>query len=352
MDYELNGYCFSREEFFPKAIFDRIAEVRVERPEDVRQYAARRKRRERLTIDGRLVVLAADHPARMVTAMLSDPLGMGNRVDYLGRVLRVASTIGLDGVMSTPDLIEDLVIIDMLNVEAGGMSFLDGRLLIGCINRGGLIGASFEMDDRVTAYTPRGLVKMGLDGAKLMFRVDLADEGSGKTLEYCARAIDECNELGLPVFLEPLPIEKVDGVYRVKKAAADNIRLMGVASALGYSSLNTWLKITYCPDFPRVVQASSLPLLVLGGESRGNPLGTLEQFHAGMSLGGNVRGAMVGRNILFPGPDDPMAVAAGVDAVIHGGCDLQAALEMMDNRRGTDMDRLTRVMSDEVRWLR
>ena len=344
MSYDLKGYRFSRERFFPKAVFDQIAEVRVERPQAVREYAARRKRRQRLTTDGKLVILAADHPARMVTAMLGDPLGMGNRVDYLGRILRVAATVKLDGVMTTPDLIEDLLIVDMLNVEAGGPSFLDGQLLVGCMNRGGVAGSRFEMDDRMTAYTPQGMVRMGLDAAKLMFRIDLQEEGSLKTLEYCARAIDECNDMGLPIFLEPLPTEKVDGVYKVKKSAAGNIKLMGVASALGASSLNTWLKITYCPDFDEVVQASSLPLLMLGGDSAGNPMGTLEAFHAGISLGGNVRGAMVGRNILFPGPDDPRAVAAAVDAVLHQNSSVDAAVELMGSHRDKDMDRLTSLL--------
>ncbi len=301
MEYDLKGFKFCREEFFPKKLFDMIADVRVERPQAVKEYALQRKRREKLTEDGKLLILAADHPARMVTSAPGDPLGMGNRVDYLGRILRVTATVGLDGVMSTPDILEDLLIVDMLNVEAGGKSFLDGQLMVGCLNRGGLIGASFEMDDRMTAYTPQGLVKMGMDGAKLMFRIDLADPGSGKTLGYCAKAINECCDLGLSIFLEPLPTEKVDGVYRVKKTAEANIKLMGVASALGYSSLNTWLKITYSPDFDRVVQAASLPLMMLGGESTGSPLGVLAQFQQGMTLGGNVRGAMVGRNILFPG---------------------------------------------------
>ncbi len=338
MNYDVQGYRFSRDEFFPKAIFDRIADVRVSRPEAVRDYAARRRRRKNLTTDGKLVILASDHPARMVTAMLGDPLGMGNRLEYLGRVLRVAATVKLDGMMSTPDFIEDLMIVDMLNVEAGGTSFLDEQLLIGCVNRGGLIGATFEMDDRITAYTPGGAAKMGLDGVKLMFRIDLADKGSGKTLEYCARTIDECNDLGLPVFLEPLPSEKVDGVYRVKRTAADNIKQMGVASALGYSSLNTWLKIQYTPDFDRVVLASSLPLLMLGGESKGNPTEMLEQFHAGISLGGNVRGAMVGRNVTFPGPDDPAAVAAAVDAIVHQSAGLEDAFGTLRETRGKYMD--------------
>lgn len=344
MNYDVQGYRFSREEFFPKAIFDRVSEVRATRPEAVREYAEGRRRRRKLTTDGKLVILASDHPGRMVTGMLGDPLGMGNRLEYLGRILRVAATVKLDGMMSTPDFIEDLMIVDMLNIEAGGTSFLDDQLLVGCVNRGGLIGAAFEMDDRITAYTPKGIVKMGLDGAKLMFRIDLADKGSGKTLEYCARTIDECNDLGLPVFLEPLPSEKVDGVYRVKRTAADNIKQMGVASALGYSSLNTWLKIQVTPDFDRVVLASSLPLLMLGGESKGNPTDMLEQFHMGISMGGNVRGAMVGRNVTFPGPDDPAAVAAGVNAIIHGGATLEDAFAALRDMRGKQMDALARLV--------
>lgn len=344
MNYHIQGYRFSRDEFFPKAIFDLIADTRANRPEAVRDYAASRRRRQRLTRNGKLMILASDHPARMVTGMLGDPLGMGNRLDYLGRILRVAATVKLDGMMSTPDFIEDLMIVDMLNVEAGGASFLDEQLLIGCVNRGGLIGATFEMDDRITAYTPKGILKMGLDGAKLMFRIDLADEGSGRTLEYCARTIDECNDLGLPVFLEPLPVEKVDGVYKVKRTAADNIKQMGVASALGYSSLNTWLKIQYTPDFERVVQASSLPLLMLGGESKGNPTEMLAQFHAGMALGGNVRGAMVGRNVTFPGPDDPAAVAAAVNAIVHGDAALEDAFAALRDMRGKQMDVLKHLL--------
>ncbi|HEX9017057.1 MAG TPA: deoxyribose-phosphate aldolase [Chloroflexota bacterium] len=344
MNYDVQGYRFSREEFFPKSVFDQISEVRVRRPEAVREYAAQRKKRKSLTLDGKLVILASDHPARMVTAMLGDPLGMGNRLEYLGRILRVAATVKLDGMMSTPDFIEDLMIVDMLNMEAGGASFLDNQLLVGCVNRGGLINAAFEMDDRITAYTPRGAAKMGLDGVKLMFRIDLADMGSGKTLEYCARTIDECSDLGLPVFLEPLPSEKVDGVYRVKRTAADNIKQMGVASALGYSSLNTWLKIQCTADMEKVVQASSLPLLMLGGESKGNPMEMLDQFHAGIALGGNVRGAMVGRNVTFPGPDDPAAVAPAVDAIVHKGVCLEDAYAALRDSRGMQMDALRRLV--------
>lgn len=95
-----------------------------------------------------------------------------------------------------------------------------------------------------------------------------------------------------------------------------------------------------------MVQASSLPLMMLGGESTGDPLGVLAQFQQGMALGGNVRGAMVGRNILFPGQDDPRAVAAGVDPIIQGGATVEAAIEVMASRRGLDMDRLTRLWVD------
>ena len=97
------------------------------------------------------------------------------------------------------------------------------------------------------------------------------------------------------------------------------------------------------------MQAASLPLMMLGGESTGNPLGVLSQFQQGMALGGNVRGAMVGRNILFPGQDDPRAVAAGVDAIIHGGATVDGAIEIMAIHRGRDMDRLTGLLMGPIR---
>ncbi|MHB8620566.1 MAG: Cgl0159 family (beta/alpha)8-fold protein, partial [Chloroflexota bacterium] len=225
---------FSLDRFFPRALADRLTEVRVSRPEAVREHALRRRRRPSPALDGRMAVLAADHPARMVTRVLGRPFGMGNRIEYLGRAARALIGSGLDGFMATPDLVDDMLILDMLVVEAGAPSFLDDKLLVGCVNRGGLAGGAWEMDDRATAYTPDGLVAGGLDGAKLMFRVDLTDPRTADTLSTCARTIDACAERGLLTFLEPLPITRQpNGDYSPSKSTDELVRLLGVASALG-----------------------------------------------------------------------------------------------------------------------
>ncbi|MDQ7844881.1 MAG: hypothetical protein RB145_14155, partial [Armatimonadota bacterium] len=113
--YAIGDYTFHPEEFFPRELFDRITDTRVTRPEVVAEEAQARRRRPRLTRDGRLTILAADHPARMVTAVGDDPLAMGNRWTLLARILRVITAEEFDGVMTTPDIMEDLFIVHRLD---------------------------------------------------------------------------------------------------------------------------------------------------------------------------------------------------------------------------------------------
>ena len=43
----------------------------------------------------------------------------------------------------------------------------------------------------------------------------------------------------------------------------------------------------------------------------------IDQFDEGMKAGSNVRGALVGRNVLYPGEADPAEVARAVSEVVH-----------------------------------
>ena len=45
---------------------------------------------------------------------------------------------------------------------------------------------------------------------------------------------------------------------------------------------------------------------------------------------------MIGRNVLYPGADDPRAVAAAVAAVVHDGASVDDALAAMEAERGKD----------------
>jgi len=178
--YSLGTYCFRPEDFLPMRLFEAITEVRVNNPEAVLEEATRRRRRLRLTLDGKLVVLATDHPGRRVTNLPGDPLGMGDRHSYLARALRVLTTPGCDGIMGTTDFMEDLLIVNALLRQAGGPSLIDDKVLIGCMNRGGHAGVVGEIDDRFTCFTARQLKRMNFEVGKLMYRLDPADERSIK----------------------------------------------------------------------------------------------------------------------------------------------------------------------------
>ncbi|MEP6635358.1 MAG: hypothetical protein ABJB97_01440 [Acidobacteriota bacterium] len=329
---------FRDHEFLPAAVLAKITDIRLADPECVLRTAQARKRRGALTPDGKLNILAADHPARRVTKVGDDALRMADRHSYLARIVRVLQSDVVDGVMATMDVLEDLLIIHHLILEAGGVALLDNRLLIGSLNRGGLAGASWEMDDPVTSTSPETCAAMGLDGAKLLLRICDEEAGSLNTMLYCARAITEMNAVGLPTFLEPLPVVKNAGAYRVVKTPEALAKIVGVASALGDSSRYLWLKLPFCENYETVARATTLPILQLGGESVGDATPFLREIAAGLAAGANVRGALVGRNVLFPGSEDPLVVAQAAGSIIHYNWTVERALGEQESWRGRDVN--------------
>ena len=196
------------------------------------------------------------------------------------------------------------------------------------------------MDDPITGPSPGSCAAMGLDGAKLLLRICDEEPGSLKTMLYCARAITDMNALGLPTFLEPLAVVKEDGSYRVVKTAEALAKIVGVASALGDSSRYMWLKLPYCKDYEVVARATTLPILLLGGESVGEATPLLREIEAGLAAGANVRGALVGRNVLFPGSEDPLVVAQAAGSIIHQNLTVERALEKQKSWRGRDLNQI------------
>jgi len=339
VNYALGPYYFQARRFLTEDIFDMITDTRVCSSGVIQEVARARVRRDELTRDGKLVILAADHPARYVTSVGSEPVRMGDRMEYLGRIARVLMCSEIDGVMGTPDIIDDLFILEYLLKDRGEEGFLDERVILGCMNRSGLAGVEYEMDDKMTAFTADRIEALGLDGAKMMFRIDPGSYSrySIRTLEYCANAINDCGSRGIPVFLEPLPVRKNGDSYQVVMEADALIKAIGVGSALGESSADLWLKIPYVPEYYRVLRATTLPVLMLGGSAEGDPTGTIENFARGLAEGGNCRGALVGRNVLYPGIDDPAAVANAINEVVHRGVGAETAIRDLAASRGKDM---------------
>jgi DhnA family fructose-bisphosphate aldolase class Ia len=322
---------FAPEEALPLDVFAEITEIRVDRPRWIEKEAKRRKRPRRLTRDGRLVLLAIDHPARGVTAIRGDALAMSDRHQYLARTRRVLDDPGLDGVVATADLIEELLILSHLERKATGRGFLDGRVLVGTMNRGGVAGTAFEMDDAFTGMGAARLAELRCQGGKMMYRLEPQEPASGRTILACAQALNDLRREGLAAFLEPLAVARgASGGYEPAKDAATLARQCGIAAGLGDSSAHLWLKLPYGEGFARVARATTLPILLLGGPARESPAETLRDFASGLAAGPNVRGAIIGRNLLFPGDADPLPMCRALTALVHGGAGLRGALEVLE----------------------
>ena len=181
--------------------FDALRNARAANPGAIAEALASRRRRPIIQGDGKLFIVAADHPARGALGIRKDEMAMADRYNLLTRLATALSRPGVDGVLGTPDIIDDLALLGCL----------DNKLVVGSMNRGGLRGAKFEMDDRYTAYDVEGITRDGLDFAKNLIRINLDDAGTVETLEASAAAIDESVAAKLPIMLEPFMSEWVNG---------------------------------------------------------------------------------------------------------------------------------------------
>lgn len=284
-----------------------LRETRAAHPERLTEVLAERTRRDLIAGDGRLFIVAADHPARGALGVGADGGAMADREVLLERLASALSRPGVDGVLGTPDIIDDLALLGLL----------DDKIVVGSMNRGGLKGASFEMDDRYTAYDVDSLVRDRLDFAKALVRINLADAGTADTLAATALAVSEAASAGLPIMLEPFVSEWVDGCIRNDLSTDAVILSVAIVAGLGNSSSRTWLKLPVVPEMERVMAATTLPTLLLGGDPTDDQDGTFESWRTSLALPG-VRGLVVGRSILFPPDGDVTAAIDTAAALVHG----------------------------------
>ena len=185
------------------------------------------------------------------------------------------------------------------------------------MNRGGLAGAAFELDDRFTGYTVEAILRDRLDGGKMMVRIDDRDPGTVRTLEACARAIDRLAAARRPAMIEVFAVERVDG--RVAMAGRVDLlaRALAIASGLGGTSAYTWLKVPVAEDTARVLAATTLPTFLLGGDPGADAATTFRRWEGAMALP-QVKGLVVGRTLLYPGDGDVAAAVDAAAAIVSG----------------------------------
>jgi hypothetical protein len=275
-----------------------LNELRWTAPERFLEAVRERRRPDPTT--GRLLIVAADHTARGVLSAGRRSRAMADRGDMLRRLVEALRQPGVHGFLGTADVVEDLAVLGAL----------EGKYVFGSMNRGGISGSTFELDDRMTGYTPEGIAAAALDGGKMLLRMDPDDAATVRTLEHCGAAVSALAAQARIAMVEPFFSERTAEGLRNDLSTEAVVRSIHVASGLGSTSAYTWLKIPATDDMRTVAAATTLPLLVLGGEvGAGN-----EQRWADALVQPNVRGLVIGRSLLYPEDDD---VAGAVGRVVH-----------------------------------
>jgi hypothetical protein len=281
----------------------RIIRTRATDPAAIAEAAAGRVRPTSLLGEhGRLMMIAADHPARAALGVGDRPFAMADRADLLDRLCLALSRPGVNGVLGTPDIIEDLLLLGAL----------DGLVVFGSMNRGGIAGAVFELDDRFTSYDATSLNAMGAQGGKMLLRIDPHDPATVSTVESCGRAVSSLADAGLFAMIEPFWSRRVGGKVTNELTADAMTRAVTVAAGVGNTSAYTWLKVPVVPDMAQVMAATTLPAVILGGEVSGDPDAAFEAWRSALALP-TVQGLVVGRALLYPPDDD---VAGAVDTAV------------------------------------
>ena len=129
---------------------------RIAEPDAVPAAWAARRRRASLSDDGRLLLIAADHPARGALAVRDDARAMASRPVLLERLATALQRPGVDGVLGTPDVLEDLLLSGLL----------DDKVVVGSMNRGGRRAPSSSWTTGSPRTTPTPLPPTGSTAAR------------------------------------------------------------------------------------------------------------------------------------------------------------------------------------------
>ena len=283
-----------------------LIDARLKSPNAATKALKKRKRRK-LMRDSQIFIVAADHTARGMLGVGDDQFAMADRRKLLDALMIALENPQVDGVLGSADVIDELALLGVL----------DHKLVFGTMNRGGIMGAKWELNDRMTAYTPQEIASRGLDGGKVLLRLADDDAGTAPTIEACAKAVTQMADLKLPIMVEPLPYTGGNG--GPAKYLDDNdklLRAVSIASGLGSSSAYTWLKVPAGSQVERMMAATTLPGLILGGTPGPDPDATYALWERAMKVH-NVRGLVVGRSLLFPKDGDVAGAIARAARIVR-----------------------------------
>jgi DhnA family fructose-bisphosphate aldolase class Ia len=243
------------------------------------------------------LILAADHRARAV-------LTTENWDEFFGALTRALPAC--DGILATAQPLSGLA--------AAGHLTAQHRTYLS-INRTGLAGSAFELDDRLVASVPRAAAD-GWTGVKHMTRIDMDDPLTAAALELLGQVLEQASAAGLEALIEPL-------VWEQGRIRRDTDAIV-LASIIAHDIGAPVIKVPV-PAVPagterqravaRVVASVSVPILFLGGPRTADGRApVLDEVRDVMEGGG--AGMAIGRTI-YQDPD-PAEAAGLMHALVHG----------------------------------
>jgi len=253
------------------------------------------------------VILAADHRPRGVMTIESYE-------EYVG-ALRAALPF-CDGLLASTQPLRDLAALGA--IEPRHRTYLS-------LNRTGLAGSAFELDDRLVTSVERATAE-GWTGVKHMTRIDLADPVTAPALELLGSVLESARAAGLEALVECL-------TWRDGRVARDPDSIV-FAAVVAHDLGAPVLKVPVPDVTPgaarvdavaRIVASVGVPVLFLGGPRRTERAGgegggdlrdlVLEEIRDAMA--GGAAGLAVGR-VVFQDPD-PATMARLVADAVHDG---------------------------------
>ncbi|MGJ9492786.1 Cgl0159 family (beta/alpha)8-fold protein [Actinotignum sp. GS-2025b] len=268
-------------------------------PGSAHKALLKREQPATLLPNGKFLIMAADHPARGAFAAGANPRAMEDRFDLLQRLCDALAVPGVSGLLGTADIIEDLALLGVL----------DGKWVYGSMNRAGLAGAAWELDDRITGYTARGVAKAGLQGGKILLRIAYDETETVSTLEMAGKVVTDLSRRQRIAMVEPF-ISRREDKQVVNDVSTDAVtRSIAIASGLGSNSAYTVLKLPDTPDLERFARATTLPIVILGGEVSNDAAKTLHRWALLLEIP-NVIGLVIGRSLLYPQSGDVQGAVA------------------------------------------
>ena len=238
-----------------------------------------------------MLLIAADHTARGKLAVGSDPHGRRGPLHPARPAPDLPRRPGVDGVLASADVLEELALLGAL----------DGRLAVGTMNRGGIAGARWELDDRLTAYDAEHVVVLGLDGGKTLLRIDPTDPGvaahpgAGRPRRHRSSPTRASWPWSSRFRTARAPTEGSSSTRPRTRSSAPSRS----PAASGSSSAHTWLKVPATADPARVAAATTCPILLLGGDAGRTHERVFGAWERALAVP-NIRGLVPGRALLYP----------------------------------------------------